>query len=125
VRAAERSFLGVVRPIATAIACGLLLTAAGLIHRDFIHCSKLDPTHPIPASNYFEARGFPNGWLTSDNGTCGQLRGVPEESYGTRFSTLPLSGSRSRVLESGSSRVSCARSAFHRLSSRLACSWRG
>lgn len=77
-RAAERSFLGiVVRPIATAIACGLLLTAAGLIHRDFIHCSKLDPTHPIPASNYFEARGFPNGWLTSDNGTCGQLPGVP------------------------------------------------
>jgi hypothetical protein len=76
--ASERAFLGiVVRSIATAIACGLLLTAAGLIHRDFIHCSKLDPTHPIPASNYFEARGFPNGWLTIDNGTCGQLPGVP------------------------------------------------
>jgi hypothetical protein len=66
-----------VRPIVTSVVCGLLLTAAGLIHRDFIHCSKLDPMHPIPASNYFEARGFPNGWLTIDSGTRGQLPGVP------------------------------------------------
>jgi hypothetical protein len=74
----ERALLRfMVRPIVTTVVCGLLLTAAGLIHRDFIHCSKLDPTHPIPASNYFEARGSPHGWLTSDNGTCGQLPGVP------------------------------------------------
>jgi len=74
----EGALLGLmVRPIVTAIVCGLVLSAAGLIHRDFIHCSTIDPAHPIPASNYFEARGFPNGWLTVDNGTCGQLPGVP------------------------------------------------
>jgi hypothetical protein len=43
----ERALLRVmVRPIATAIVCGLLLSAVGLISRDLVHCSKLDPTHP-------------------------------------------------------------------------------
>ena len=33
----ERALLGLmVRPIVTAIVCGLLLSAAGLIHRDFM-----------------------------------------------------------------------------------------
>ena len=59
------------------IAISVVLLALGLTSSDLVHCSKLDPEHPTPLSNYFEARGFPFPWVATDNGTCGDLPGVP------------------------------------------------
>jgi hypothetical protein len=50
------------RPI-VAIGICILLLALGLTHSDLVHCSRLDPEHPIALSNYFEARGFPFAWI--------------------------------------------------------------
>src|SRR6185295_20203211 len=55
----------------------VLLAVGGLVHTERVHCSRLDPEHPVALSNYFEARGFPFAWLTTANGTCGNLPGVP------------------------------------------------
>jgi hypothetical protein len=66
-----------VRPLIKSLAAGILMCLVGLVHRDLVHCSRLDPTHPLALSNYLEARGFPSAWLTTDNGTCGTLPGVP------------------------------------------------
>jgi hypothetical protein len=52
------------------------LLALGLANRDLVHCSTLDPEHPIALSNYFEARGLPFAWLATANGTCGDIRDV-------------------------------------------------
>ena len=53
------------------------LLALGLARSDQVHCSKLDPEHPIALSNYFEARGFPLAWLATASGTCGDIPAVP------------------------------------------------
>jgi hypothetical protein len=55
----------------------VVLLAVGLAHSDLVHCSRLDPEHPVALSNYFEARGFPFAWLATANGTCGNIPGVP------------------------------------------------
>ena len=60
-----------------AIGISVLLLALGLAHSALVHCSRLDPEHPVALSNYFEARGFPFVWLATSNGTCGDIPGVP------------------------------------------------
>ena len=68
--------------------------AFGLFNQKMVHCSKLDPSHSVALSNYFEARGFPFAWLTTDVGTCGPIPGVPgrilwmELLYSVLFSVL-------------------------------------
>jgi hypothetical protein len=59
------------------IGTSVVFVALGLVHKDLLHCSRLDPQHPIALSNYFDARGFPFAWLATDEGTCGYLPGVP------------------------------------------------
>ena len=60
-----------------AVGIGVILLALGLAHSDLVHCSRLDPEHPVALSNYFEARGFPFPWLATAAGTCGDIPGVP------------------------------------------------
>jgi hypothetical protein len=55
----------------------VLLLALGLTHSDRVHCSAIDPQHPVALSNYFEARGFPFAWMATDSGMCGDIPGVP------------------------------------------------
>jgi hypothetical protein len=63
--------------LTVAIGIGVVLLALGLAHSDRVHCSRLDPEHPLALSNYFDARGFPFAWLATANGTCGDIPGVP------------------------------------------------
>jgi hypothetical protein len=65
-----------VRPLVKSLAASILMCVVGLVRGDFVHCSRLDPMHPIALSNYLEARGYPSAWLTMDNGMCGTLPGV-------------------------------------------------
>jgi hypothetical protein len=70
---------GTTRAVRLTLAIGIsvVLLALGLGHKDLVHCSRLDPEHPVALSNYFEARGFPFAWLATANGTCGDIPGVP------------------------------------------------
>ena len=73
---ARMPYLSDSRRILLAAVASVIL-ALGLTNQALVHCSRLDPGHTLAASNYFEARGFPFAWLTSDDGTCGDLPGVP------------------------------------------------
>ena len=123
----ERALLRfMVRPIVTAVVCGLLLTAAGLIHRDFIHCSKLESDASNPGVELFRSARLPKRLVDERQWYLRPVAGRSwKDLYGTRFSTLPRSGLCSRVLQPGSSRVSCVRVAFRHSSSGPACSWCG
>lgn len=63
--------------LTSTIGISVVLLALGLTSSDLLHCSRLDPKHPIPLSNYFEARGFPVPWVATENGTGGDIPGVP------------------------------------------------
>lgn len=47
------------------IGISVVLLALGLGRSDRVHCSGLDPAHPVALSNYFDARGFPFAWLAT------------------------------------------------------------
>jgi GNAT superfamily N-acetyltransferase len=59
------------------IAITVVPLALGLARSDRVHCSRLDPEHPVALSNYFEARGFPFAWLVTANATCADTAGRP------------------------------------------------
>lgn len=78
-RIVVREMIGAKRAFRPMVAIGIsvALTCLGLAHSDRVHCSRLDPEHPIALSNYFDARGFPFAWLATAKGTCGDTPGIP------------------------------------------------
>ena len=74
-----REMIGTTRTFRLTFVIGIsvVLLPLGLVNRDLVHCSRLDPGHHVALSNYFEARGFPFVWLATTNGTCGDVPGIP------------------------------------------------